>query len=81
MVNRRPLWVSGRNYIVKHLAGCFQVHTGPSLFILANFGTRPEAAIARGPNSSRFWQFQSQIDENQFAIIVVFEIRIGCSGF
>ena len=41
----RPLRVSGGNYNPKHSAGCFWAHTGPSVFILANFGSRPQAYV------------------------------------
>ena len=39
---QRPLWVSGGNYNANHVAGGFRGHTGPSLLILANFGSRPK---------------------------------------
>ena len=44
-VRRRLQRVSGGNYNSKHVAGGFRAHTGPSLFILANFGSRPGADV------------------------------------
>jgi hypothetical protein len=49
----RLLWVRGEKYNAKILTGSFRLHTGPSDFILANFGTRPIAdnCFASGPLS------------------------------
>ena len=41
-LRERPFWVSGGKYSAKLLGGGFRAHTGPPLFILANFGTRTE---------------------------------------
>jgi len=40
----RLLWVNSRNYNANIVIGGFRLHTGPSLFRLANFGKRPEGA-------------------------------------
>jgi hypothetical protein len=37
--------VSGGNYTSNYSTGSFCMHTGPSVFILANFGSRPDAAV------------------------------------
>jgi len=42
-----PLRVSGGNYNAKRVAGGFRGHTAPPVLALANFGSRPEAAIQR----------------------------------
>jgi hypothetical protein len=37
----RPQRVSGGNYTSNHSTGSFCTHSGPSVFILANFANRP----------------------------------------
>jgi hypothetical protein len=40
-IGGRPERVNGGNYTSNHSTGSFCTHTGPSVFIMPNFGSRP----------------------------------------
>jgi hypothetical protein len=72
--SERLLRVNGRNYSANIVAGGFRLYTGPSLLCLADFASRPQAAIQlllRPQNlGARCWSFAPRQDDRRVFFVL-----------